>query len=167
LLQGRLQYILPDNISPLISALFGQNLRQDERLSSSSLSEYSQFIKLKECVKEMSEFIKQKPNWFALSHSKITTIVDEREEKGEEKGRKEEERIKIEENSEMSEEEEISSEKRKDTVGESSGSSTTAKLDSGIFDWTGGNEEEMATSNSIKVMSGELQKQTNNWYSIC
>jgi len=166
LLQGRLQYILPDNISPLISALFGQNLRQDERLSSSSLSEYSQFIKLKECVKEMSEFIKQKPNWFALSHSKITTIVDEREEKGEEKGRKEE-RIKIEENSEMSEEEEISSEKRKDTVGESSGSSTTAKLDSGIFDWTGGNEEEMATSNSIKVMSGELQKQTNNWYSIC
>nr|CAD2172569.1 unnamed protein product [Meloidogyne enterolobii] len=107
LLQGRLQYILPDNISPLISALFGQNLRQDERLSSSSLSEYSQFVKLKECVKEMSEFIKQKPNWFALSHSKITTIVDEREEKGEEKGRKEEEKkeekIKIEEETKIEE----------------------------------------------------------------
>uniref|UniRef100_A0A1I8BZH3 SEFIR domain-containing protein n=1 Tax=Meloidogyne hapla TaxID=6305 RepID=A0A1I8BZH3_MELHA len=162
LLQGRLQYILPDNISPLISALFGQNLRQDERLT--SLSEYKQFIKLNECVKEMESFIEEKPNWFTSSHSKITTVVDDKEEKGR-KEIEEEEKIKIEEktiileNSEISEDEEISSEKRKDTIGESSG--TTAKLDSGIFDWAGNDEEMANCSNNTKIM-GELQKQSNN-----
>uniref|UniRef100_A0A914I6V8 SEFIR domain-containing protein n=1 Tax=Globodera rostochiensis TaxID=31243 RepID=A0A914I6V8_GLORO len=70
MLNGRLQYILPDNICPLVSAIFGQNMRQDERLTPTALSSCANMSKLCESIDKMAELCVREPNWLIKTHQR-------------------------------------------------------------------------------------------------
>lgn len=71
MLQGMLQYNMPDNICPLISALFGKNMRQDERLSTAALDTSNAWKRMAECVGQMEKMCREQPNWLADTHHRI------------------------------------------------------------------------------------------------
>lgn len=64
ILKNRLQYLLPENLIPMISALFERNLKQDARFQGYS----PQIAKLKSAVAEMIKLNKETPDWFLLTH---------------------------------------------------------------------------------------------------
>uniref|UniRef100_A0A183CCW2 SEFIR domain-containing protein n=1 Tax=Globodera pallida TaxID=36090 RepID=A0A183CCW2_GLOPA len=70
MLNGRLQYILPDNICPLVSAIFGQNMRQDERLAPTALSSCANMSKLCESIDKMADLCVREPNWLVKTHQR-------------------------------------------------------------------------------------------------
>lgn len=64
-----LNYILPDHVPSLMSALFGKNMKHDSRVASG----YSpHLVKLQIKVKQMLDICQAKPHWFIDSHYKQT-----------------------------------------------------------------------------------------------
>ncbi|CAD5226421.1 unnamed protein product [Bursaphelenchus xylophilus] len=63
-LNGRLQYVIPDNLGPLLSALHNTNLKDDPRL----IGFTPQLVKLKQAIETMAKRISTDPEWFTSSH---------------------------------------------------------------------------------------------------
>lgn len=64
MLTPRLQYLLPDNLIPMVSAIVGRNLKQDARFQ----GYIPQIVKLKASVTEMIALNKNDPDWFIRTH---------------------------------------------------------------------------------------------------
>jgi hypothetical protein len=68
MLQGLLQYVVPDNLVPLMSALFGRNMRADERLAAQLLANNGHLLRMREAVQAMEALGQEQPTWLADSH---------------------------------------------------------------------------------------------------
>lgn len=64
MLSNRLQYLLPENLIPMVSALVSRNLRQDSRFKGYC----PQLAKLNLAVAEMIKLNRDNSDWFLLTH---------------------------------------------------------------------------------------------------
>lgn len=64
MLQGCLQYVIPTNLVPLVSALVGRNLKQDPRFTGFT----PQVDRLNKAVQVMDEMSQREPGWFLKTH---------------------------------------------------------------------------------------------------
>lgn len=63
-LHGCLQYVVPDNLVPLVSAVVGQNMKQDKRF----VGYNPQFDRLQDAVSRMEAVIANDVEWFSKTH---------------------------------------------------------------------------------------------------
>ncbi|KAH7729285.1 Protein Y64G10A.6 [Aphelenchoides avenae] len=63
-LHGCLQYVVPDNLVPLISAVVGQNMKQDKRFHGFN----PEFERLQEAISRMELLMKNDAEWFSKTH---------------------------------------------------------------------------------------------------
>ncbi|KAI1732818.1 SEFIR domain-containing protein [Ditylenchus destructor] len=64
MLQGCLQYVIPTNLVPLVSALVGRNLKQDPRFTGFT----PQMDRLNKAVQVMEGMSQREPGWFLKTH---------------------------------------------------------------------------------------------------
>jgi hypothetical protein len=63
-LHGYLQYVVPDNLVPFVSAIVGRNVKHDPRFS----GYHPQLNKLQTAIRRMNEIQSNQPQWFRNSH---------------------------------------------------------------------------------------------------
>uniref|UniRef100_A0A9J2PZY6 SEFIR domain-containing protein n=1 Tax=Ascaris lumbricoides TaxID=6252 RepID=A0A9J2PZY6_ASCLU len=65
-----LQYILPDNLAPLLSNLSDTNMKSDPRLFNYNAAQ----VRLNSAVSRMATLVASDPNWFEHSHHRVPRI---------------------------------------------------------------------------------------------
>ena len=73
-LNGCLQYVIPDNLTPLLSALVGRSLKHDTRLAGYN----SHLAKVHAAISQMEQMRKADPNWFDNSHVRVPITASPR-----------------------------------------------------------------------------------------
>ncbi|VDM42344.1 unnamed protein product [Toxocara canis] len=66
-----LQYILPDNMAPLLTNLSDTNMKSDPRLFAYNAAQ----VKLSSSVSRMAGLVASEPNWFEQTHHRVPRIV--------------------------------------------------------------------------------------------
>ncbi|KAL3102119.1 hypothetical protein niasHS_003528 [Heterodera schachtii] len=166
MLNGRLQYILPDNICPLVSAIFGRNMRRDERLSPSALSSCESIKKLREAITEMASLCAKEPNWLDETHQcrrRLSILVSDGEMKASEMTECRAKKAGSTNAEDLADNEEKSTHTELIPLYNSEQQNNSGKMDSGIFEWTGSDGEAGGATTADREKNNEKEDTDSNY----
>uniref|UniRef100_A0AC34F6W3 SEFIR domain-containing protein n=1 Tax=Panagrolaimus sp. ES5 TaxID=591445 RepID=A0AC34F6W3_9BILA len=73
-LNGCLQYVIPENLTPLLSALVGRSLKHDARVAGYN----SNLAKLQTAISQFDQMRRNDPSWFDSSHVRVPITISPR-----------------------------------------------------------------------------------------